>query len=50
MLDKAGISTLSFEHVDVRKAFSTFKSRQADWKEVLEAGLRMNIFSTGQSR
>ena len=50
MLDKACISTLSFEHVDIKMAFSTFKGRQADCKEALEAGLRANTFNTGQSR
>lgn len=50
MLDKACISTLSFERVGIKMAFSTFKGSQAGWKEALEAGLRTNAFNTGQSR
>lgn len=33
MLDKACISTLSFERVDVKMAFSTCKGSQAGWTE-----------------
>lgn len=50
MLAKACISRLSFECVDIKIAFNTFKGRQADWKEALEAGVRTNTFNTGQSR
>lgn len=31
-------------------AFSTFKGRQADRKEAVEAGLGTNTLNTGQSR
>lgn len=43
-------STISLDCMDIKMGFSTFKGRNANWVEALEAELRVNTFKAGQSR